>query len=148
MNRKTKFLYKVVKQFNCTLNYISCLSIFSWKVQCQGINIIHHNVISKGEIILFSYNKIFKQSDENNTQQKVCVCVCLCVCVCVLIDLGLSHSTTTCICVILGSESPTLSFCINLLKIGTALVTTFPALLWEIYFILKTELLWRYKAYL
>ena len=51
-----------------------------------------------------------------------------CVCVCVLLDLGLSHNTTTCICVILGSESPTLSFCINLLKIGTALVTTFPAL--------------------
>ena len=34
INRKTKFLYKIVKQFNCTLNYISCLSIFSYKVQC------------------------------------------------------------------------------------------------------------------
>jgi len=71
----------------------------------------------------------------------------VCVCVFSLIDLGLSHSTTTCICVILGSELPTLSFCIIILKIGTALVTTFPALVGETYFILKTELLWRYKAY-
>lgn len=65
----------------------------------------------------------------------------VCVSVCVLIDLDLSHSTTTCICAILGSESPTLSFYINILKIGTVLVTIFPALVGETYFLLKTELL-------
>lgn len=70
----------------------------------------------------------------------------VCVSVCVLIDLGLSHSTTTCICAILGSESPTLSFYINILKIGTVLVTIFPALVGETYFFTKNRVIVKIKS--